>query len=140
MRLRRRCPFKQSEVAKRLGVSPSRVGNWFQGRNRPNDDEARRLALLLNESVDFLLYGILPKDPTGLDSVREEQAPYGVQAQLQYQAKPGMPPAPEPTDQQLVDYFLASLSVARQVPGGRGYVWSQLKMNLSPDQIKRLGD
>jgi len=48
--------------------------------------------------------------------------------------------ASEPTDQQLVDYFLNSLTVARQVPGGRGYVWSQLKLNLSPEQIKKLAE
>lgn len=70
--------------------------------------------------------------------LNEPQAPYGIQAQRQFQSSQQGAALPEPSDQQLVDYFLHSLSVARQVPGGRGYVWGQLKTKLSPEQIKRL--
>jgi hypothetical protein len=69
----------------------------------------------------------------------EDETPYDAGRSAQRSA-PRTAPAAQPTEQQLVDYFLNSLSVARQVPGGMGYVWSHLKLHLSPDQIKRLAE
>lgn len=72
-----RARLKQAEVARRLDISPSRVGNWFQGLNYPSGADAARLAKLLNVPVDFLLGVPSPTESTGGDMLEEEQAPYG---------------------------------------------------------------
>lgn len=48
--------------------------------------------------------------------------------------------APVPTEDQLLAAFKLTIEAARAVPGGYGYVWSVLKIHLSPEQIKRLAD
>ena len=72
--------LSQSEVAGRLGVTPSRVGNWFQGRHMPLKRERQQLAKLLGTSVDWLLTGTGPVEvlneeageyPAGAILVRE---------------------------------------------------------------------
>ncbi|MBI5770812.1 MAG: helix-turn-helix domain-containing protein [Verrucomicrobia bacterium] len=47
----------QAEIASRLGVSPQRVGNWFQGRNFPRQRESLTLAKLLKVEPEWLLQG-----------------------------------------------------------------------------------
>lgn len=55
----------QAEIARTLGVSLAKVGNWFQGKNFPKRD-AEPLARLLGVPVEFLLYGAIPAESTDL--------------------------------------------------------------------------
>ena len=52
-----RANLAQIEIAKRLDLPASRVGNWFQGKNFPKPQDQVNLAALLNTSVDFLING-----------------------------------------------------------------------------------
>lgn len=61
--------LSQAEIAAKLGVSPSRVGNWFQGRHLPLKREREQLARVLETSVDWLLLGT--------EAVSEPVAVYG---------------------------------------------------------------
>lgn len=53
----------QAEIARALGISFAKVGNWFQGKNFPKRD-AEPLARLLGVPVEFLLYGAIPAENT----------------------------------------------------------------------------
>ncbi|MDE2106662.1 MAG: helix-turn-helix domain-containing protein [Patescibacteria group bacterium] len=66
--------LNQAEVAVRLGVSPQRVGNWFQGRNFPSQRQSISLAKLLGISTEWLLQGEGEPDSA---SVAEAAAEYG---------------------------------------------------------------
>ena len=55
--LRRRAGMSQSELAKRLKVSPSAVGMYEQGRREPSADMLLAIARTLNVTVDYLLSG-----------------------------------------------------------------------------------
>ena len=50
--LRRRAGMSQSELAKRLKVSPSAVGMYEQGRREPSADMLLAIARTLNVTVD----------------------------------------------------------------------------------------
>lgn len=119
----------------KLGVSRATLFNWFE-RDEPPPGPLmlEKLRRYLGNAASELL--------DNLDVTGEHQAAYGQevirQHKIQSNQRPVASASPDPTDQQIVDYFLASLEVARRVPGGRGYVWSHLKMHLSPEQIKRL--
>ena len=49
--------WSQAELAKRIGVSPSAVGMYEQGRREPSLGLLVRLALELNVTTDYLLMG-----------------------------------------------------------------------------------
>ena len=49
--------WSQAELAKRIGVSPSAVGMYEQGRREPSLDLLVRLALELSVTTDYLLMG-----------------------------------------------------------------------------------
>lgn len=55
--LRRQAGMSQSEFAKRLGISPSTVGMYEQGRREPALDILVSMAQLLEVSTDYLLTG-----------------------------------------------------------------------------------
>ncbi len=52
---RETCGFSQKELAKRIGVSNSRVSNWEQGINRPDADILAEICKALNVSPSELL-------------------------------------------------------------------------------------
>jgi transcriptional regulator with XRE-family HTH domain len=56
--LRRRAGMSQSELAKRLKVSPSAVGMYEQGRREPSSDILVAMARVLGVTVDYLLTGV----------------------------------------------------------------------------------
>lgn len=56
--------LSQAMIAGKLGVSPSRVGNWFQGRHLPLKREREALAAMVGRSVEWLM--------TGTDSVSDD--------------------------------------------------------------------
>lgn len=47
----------QIDIARKLSLPPSRVGNWFQGKYFPKPNERGRLAEMLGVSISFLLHG-----------------------------------------------------------------------------------
>ena len=52
---RESCGISQKELAKRIGVSNSRISNWEQGINRPDADVIAKLCQALNVSPSELL-------------------------------------------------------------------------------------
>lgn len=48
----------QTQIAALLKTTPSRVGQWFQGRNKPRGDIAEHLAAVLGVHTDWMLHGI----------------------------------------------------------------------------------
>lgn len=69
--------LEQVDIAERLGVSLSRVGNWFQARNFPRRSERPRLAALLGVTVEYLIHGTAEYDRITPEGVQEEQAQHG---------------------------------------------------------------
>ena len=63
--LRRQAGMSQAQLAARLGVSPSAVGMYEQGRREPSGDVLVELGKIFGVSVDYLL--------TGNPSPREEE-------------------------------------------------------------------
>lgn len=55
--LRRATGWSQGELAQQLGVSPSAVGMYEQGRREPSADTLVALARLFGVSLDYLLTG-----------------------------------------------------------------------------------
>lgn len=49
--------WSQAQLAKRIGVSPSAVGMYEQGRREPSLGLLVRLALELSVTTDYLLMG-----------------------------------------------------------------------------------
>lgn len=71
--------LSQAEIAARLGATPQRVGNWFQGRNFPRKRELLELCRLLGTSVEALVHGETEKSSDPVDFiVQEAKAEYGV--------------------------------------------------------------
>ncbi|MES2697496.1 MAG: XRE family transcriptional regulator [Verrucomicrobiota bacterium] len=69
--------LEQIDIAEKLGVSLSRVGNWFQGRNFPRRIERPRLANLLDITVEYLIHGTAENGRITPVEVQESQASYG---------------------------------------------------------------
>lgn len=69
--------LSQVEVAEKLGVSRSRVGNWFQGLNFPKKGERVALAKLLGVTLDWLIEGRTENDSTSPQGVAEARAQFG---------------------------------------------------------------
>lgn len=63
--LRRAAGWNQAELARRLGISPSAVGMYEQGRREPSADMLVQLSRVLEVSVDYLLTGKPEKDEIG---------------------------------------------------------------------------
>ena len=55
--LRRQAGLSQSELAVRLGISPSAVGMYEQGRREPSVDTLVEMARVFDVSTDYLLTG-----------------------------------------------------------------------------------
>ncbi len=60
--LRRSAGWSQTELARKIGVSPSAVGMYEQGRREPSAEILVQLAGLFGVSTDYLLTG-QPKNP-----------------------------------------------------------------------------
>ena len=65
--LRRKLGLSQAELARRLGISPSAMGMYEQGRREPSVDTLAAIAGIFGVSIDFLVTG----KPT---SLQEQQA------------------------------------------------------------------
>lgn len=55
--LRREAGLSQAQLASRLGISPSTMGMYEQGRREPSANTLIALSRELNVSVDYLLTG-----------------------------------------------------------------------------------
>ena len=53
--LRKKAGLTQANLAKKLGISPSSVGMYEQGRREPDSAMLIRIADLFNVSVDYLI-------------------------------------------------------------------------------------
>lgn len=126
-RIRFRMGWDGLQMGNALGVTREWVSKLENGRAEPSE--------LILRKLDEIENSMTLRREQSL-TLSEQHAPYSAKIAPTFTSGS----VSEPTDQQLVDYFLNSLAVARQVPGGRGYVWSQLKLNLSPEQIKRLAE
>lgn len=86
--LRTECNMSQSELAKKLDISPSTVGMYEQGRRYPDFDTLIKIANHFNVSLDFLLgrsenrndnkeseYKVYPKEVIDLYEEINELAP-----------------------------------------------------------------
>lgn len=58
--LRRQAGMSQSELAEKLGVSPSTVGMYEQSRREPALDTLVKLAQTFDVTTDYLLTGRVP--------------------------------------------------------------------------------
>ena len=70
-----RARLKQVDIARTLGVSSQRVGQWFQGRNFPGGDVEHALAEMLGVNRSWLLEGIETTELGG--PAHEQSAHYG---------------------------------------------------------------
>lgn len=69
--LRRLSGMTQTELAKRLAVSPSAVGMYEQGRREPNNKILSQLCQIFGVSSDFLLGASSPPDHKDLNTIVE---------------------------------------------------------------------
>ncbi len=67
--LRRQAGMSQTELARSLGISPSAVGMYEQGRREPAADMLVRLAGEFHVTVDYLLTGTHSPDEHSLPDV-----------------------------------------------------------------------
>lgn len=67
--LRRREGWSQAELAEKLGISPSAVGMYEQGRREPSAQLLVALAKTFQVSTDYLLTG----QPTAGDTVDQQR-------------------------------------------------------------------
>lgn len=81
--------ISKSQLAEKVGVSPTAIGNYCTGRI-PKADELLRIARTFNVSMEWLLTGESRRYETGhIDSgnvVREDEVPY------RFTPKPADPP------------------------------------------------
>ena len=47
--------ISQTELAKKMGLKPSQICEWLNGKSKPGYDSLKALALALNVSADVLL-------------------------------------------------------------------------------------
>lgn len=120
--VREELDLTQQQLAERLLLTRNFIAKIESGVAEPSARTLSNLETLLHQATRFV------DDPAapGVISLREDPSPYD----------PGRRDGP--TEEQLLAQFMKTLEAARQVPGGLAYVWSQLKIHLSPEQIERL--
>ena len=74
--LRTAAKMTQSELAARLGISPSAVGMYEQGRRQPDPEIVLKLCRLFDTTADWLLFGagmvrVQPGGPMDVDALLE---------------------------------------------------------------------
>jgi DNA-binding XRE family transcriptional regulator len=150
--------LSQAEIARRLGIAhPARVGNWFQGKNKPRE-HAVALARLLGISTDFLLEGILPDQsqavgpeafypkvkPSNLPKFRYPARLAGADvgstiAGDPIRIQPGFEPkATEPTIQLCHDYLAEYLRRGQSLPGWVSHTYLELRDKFPLEKPARL--
>jgi phage repressor protein C with HTH and peptisase S24 domain len=69
--------LSQVDIAEKLRVSRSRVGNWFQANNLPRKAERVSLAKLLGVTVDWLVHGKTENDRFRVEEVEQSRKDFG---------------------------------------------------------------
>ena len=74
--LRAAAQMTQSDLAARLGISPSAVGMYEQGRRQPDPEIVLKLCRLYDTTADWLLFGagmarVQPGDPMDVGELLE---------------------------------------------------------------------
>lgn len=54
---RNRLELKDADVAKKSGVTPSTFSDWKSGRSKPKLDKLRKIAAVLDCTIDDLIEG-----------------------------------------------------------------------------------
>ena len=102
--LRRQAGMSQAEFAKRLGISPSTVGMYEQGRREPALEILVSMARLLEVSTDYLLTG------KSMDKKEEKLTGQAIMNSLiSAQARQEKRPQPPFSRQELAVLFAAML-------------------------------
>lgn len=55
-------PLERQEIARRMGVHPSRLSEWTSGRRNPSGIAIRDLCRLTRTNAHWLLFGTGPRD------------------------------------------------------------------------------
>ena len=63
-KLREEKGLTQSELGKKLGISPSTVGMYEQGRRVPDVPILKKMSAFFNVSIDYLLENVNHNEPT----------------------------------------------------------------------------
>ena len=62
-KLREEKGLTQSELGKELGISPSTVGMYEQGRRVPDVPILKKMSAFFNVSIDYLLENVIQNEP-----------------------------------------------------------------------------
>lgn len=65
--LRRKAGYTQSMLAQKLGISPSAIGMYEQGRREPDNETVVRLSHIFGITADYLLGNTTAEKTTGVD-------------------------------------------------------------------------
>lgn len=77
--LREQMGIRQDEMAKKLHVTPSAVGNWEKGRREPELKMIIKIADLFKVSLDdLIMHNLKPHVPLFVRNIRFLQKEYGV--------------------------------------------------------------
>ena len=66
----------QSDLARQIGVSPSRLGNYLNGRREPSLEDFKKIVSELNVTSDWILFGgtnqpsAIPREPWLAEQIR----------------------------------------------------------------------
>lgn len=69
-KLREEVGWRQEDLAKKLDVGKSTVGEWETGKKTPRPDKLIKLAEIFNTSIDYLLGKTDNKDP--IDEIKAD--------------------------------------------------------------------
>lgn len=88
-RLREKLGLSQSDIARKLDVTPSTISNWESGKARPRLDKMSQLADLLNVTVSELMGEPGMEIPPPAESVRLPVAVAGRAGEFTEEPEPG---------------------------------------------------
>lgn len=71
VKYREKMGYSQKELAKQLGVTPSRISNWEQGANCPTIDILFEVCKILHVSINDI-YGVYPDSNVTLTYIESE--------------------------------------------------------------------
>jgi transcriptional regulator with XRE-family HTH domain len=127
---RERAGMNRNQLARALGTSWQHVDHWEKGRTRPTVESVRRLAELLEVSVDYLL-GLeeVPAERSTLERFLSELAP----RDLTPQEEQWLRDAPLDDAQATPEDYLGLLDRLRGV--GRDQPRSGTRAKVQPDRL-----
>ena len=67
--------YKDSDVAKATGITPSTFSDWKKGKSKPNAEKQMKIANFFGVSVEYLMTGKEPSLPQATESHPPENKP-----------------------------------------------------------------